>query len=230
MASEARIPVGVLEVIQAVRPDVLVLTEYVHGSSRTDFLAGLVDLGYRAPAISKKAPRENQVLIASLESMTDGNLPVPTYTTAASTNFLHQRLPASGLDVIGLRAPYYDKPEERDAYWAQVEQSMVAARPLNAVFVGDLNWPRSDTYTGRGLSMQRIMAQGFTVPEPEGSWSYMSPNGKRWSLIDHAVLSPTVKCISSRFIYREAGHTLAGPLAERPLSDHAMLWVEVQVR
>ncbi len=230
MASEARIPDGVLEVIQAVRPDVLVLTEYVHGSSRAEFLAGLVDIGYRTPAISKKAPRENQVLLASREAMTDGDIPAPTYTTAASTNFLHQRLPGSGLDVIGFRAPYYDKTEERDAYWAQLEQCMVAARPLNAVFIGDLNWPRSDTYTGRGLSMQRIMAQGFTVPEPEGSWSYMSANGKRWSLIDHAVLSPTVKCIRSRFIYREAGHTLAGPSAEKPLSDHAMLWVEVEVR
>jgi hypothetical protein len=229
MASEARIPKGVLEVIGAVSPDVLVLTEYVHGSTRDEFIGGLLDLGYETPSMSECGTGGNQVLIACRQPSIAGHIQPPTLTTAARTNFLHRRLTELSLDVIGLRAPYYKTAKERDDYWVQLEDCMTAARPLNAVFIGDLNWPRSDQSTGRGLSMRRVMSQGFTVPEPEGTWSFMSTNGRSWSLIDHAVLSPTVKCTSSRFIYREAGHALAGPAVERPLSDHAMLWVEVEL-
>ena len=229
MASEARIPKGVLEVIGAVSPDVLVLTEYVHGSSRDGFIRGLLDLGYEPPNMSEWGTGGNQVLIACRQPSIAGHIQPPTLTAAARTNFLHRRLTGVGLDVIGLRAPYYKTAKERDDYWMQLEECMSAARALNAVFIGDLNWPRSDQSTGRGLSMRRVLTQGFTVPEPEGTWSYMSTNGRSWSLIDHAVLSATVKCNSARFIYREAGHALAGPASERPLSDHAMLWVEVEV-
>jgi endonuclease/exonuclease/phosphatase family metal-dependent hydrolase len=227
MTREALIPPGVLEVIAAVRPDVLVLTEYVDGGNRKAFISGLEALGYKKPLASTNAHGHNQVLIACQVRHDRGHIEAPTYTTSASSNFLHCHLPDTGLHVIGVRAPYYKMAAERDRYWEQLEQAILAGRNLDAAVIGDLNWQRRERRTRRGLAIRRLLDEGFTMPIPEGPWSFMSADGDGTSVIDHAILSPSMRCISSRYIYQAGGHFLAGPALAKPISDHAMLWVDV---
>jgi len=51
----------------------------------------------------------------------DGLLPLPGHTEAATTNWLHRRLPALKLEVVGFRAPMYLAADDRTSYWQQVE-------------------------------------------------------------------------------------------------------------
>ena len=58
------IPDLVPEVIKALSPDLLVLTEYVRGPSHDSFLTCLFDLGLCFTLMSPEANGENSVLIA----------------------------------------------------------------------------------------------------------------------------------------------------------------------
>ena len=54
-----------------------------------------------------KAPRQNQVLIAARSPLADDGGALPGHTEAATTNWLHHRLPELHLEVVGFRAPMY---------------------------------------------------------------------------------------------------------------------------
>ena len=224
------IPPAVLHAIAALDLDVLVLTEFVDGPHHTLFKDSLKDIGFEGVAVSVKAPQQNQVLIAARTALAnDGLLPLPGHTEAATTNWLHRRLPGLGIEVVGLRAPMYLLAEDRTSYWSQVEDIARAARERPIVFLGDFNLdPHTD---GRPCAevFPRLEAEGFRLAEPAGDWSYHSGKGKGGTRIDHALASPTLKITEARYIYKARSHTLAGPANGHgpALSDHALLSLRI---
>lgn len=224
------IPPSVIHAIAALDIDILVLTEFVDGDHHANFKDGLKDIGYESLAVSVKAPRQNQVLVAARTAMADNDLlPVPGYTEAASTNWLHRRLPAHDLEIVGLRAPVYLAAAERVGYWSQVESIARTARDRHVIFVGDFNCdPLTDTRPCAGV-FPRLRQEGFQMPSPAGDWSYRSADGSATTRVDHAMASPSMRIADARYLYK-AGRTLLAGAANghgEPLSDHALLSIKV---
>ena len=224
------IPPTVIHAIATLEIDILVLTEFVDGDHHVNFKDSLKDIGYEGIAVSVKAPRQNQVLIAARSKMEDDDLlPIPGYTEAASTNWLHRRLPGLGLEVVGLRAPMYLSAAERTGYWRQVETIARGARDRRVVFVGDFNCdPLTDTRACAQV-FPRLREDGFQMPKAAGDWSYRSADGHATTRVDHAMASPHLRITDARYVYKAGRTLLAGAPNGHgdPLSDHAVLSVRV---
>jgi len=227
-----QVPPAVLHAIASLDADILVLTEFVDGDHQVRFKESLKDLGYDGLAVSMKASRQNQVLIASRSEMADDNLlPLPGYTEAAATNWLHRRFPKLKLEIVGLRAPMYLMSDERAGYWNQVETIAKSARDRSILFVGDFNCdPHTDTRPCTE-AFRRLLADGFKLPNPAGPWSYHAPNGTGNAAgatrVDHAIVSPALRVSDARYLYKAGRHTLAGNGNSEPLSDHAALSIRI---
>jgi hypothetical protein len=224
------IPPAVLHAIATLDLDVLVLTEFVDSPQHTTFKNSLKDIGFDSVAVSLKGSRQNQVLMAARSDMADdGLLPVPGYSEAASTNWLHRRLPALGIEVVGLRAPVYLTAGGRSGYWSQVEQIARMGKDRRVVFIGDFNTDPHTDSRPCASSFQRLTAEGFSLPQPSGEWSYHSGNGQRGIRVDHVMTSPAVAVQETRYLYKAGQHVLAAPASGRAagLSDHAALSVRL---
>jgi endonuclease/exonuclease/phosphatase family metal-dependent hydrolase len=223
------IPPDTLHAIAALDIDVLVLTEFVDGPHHSSFKESLKDIGFSSLATSVKAPHQNQVLIAArTELADDGLLPLPGHTEAASTNWLHRRLPAFKLEIVGFRAPVYVNNDDRLGYWQQVEGIARAARERPVVFLGDFNLdPHTDTRSCAPI-FARLVDGGFKLVRPQGEWSYHTGSGGG-TRVDHAFASSSISIKEARYIYKTGRHTLAGPAKSGgpALSDHAVLSVQV---
>jgi exonuclease III len=220
MGNEVGIPWEVVAVIERVRPDVLVLTEYVDRGGRADFVAALARIGYRNPRHSEagKEPRQNQVLVASLHEQEDGSLEAPKVDEAARTNFLHQRLPGPGLelDLIGFRAPHYQSekpvnPKKLVDYWWQFKKMALGEVNRRVVFIGDFNIGTKDVDVPGREAIASLVRKGFRLVGEEGG-------------LDRALLSPVARLKSFSVIEAIGDQWLTG---EGGLSDHPMLVVEV---
>ena len=222
------IPATVLHAIATLDVDVLVLTEFVDGPHHAEFRNALHDLGFADIAVSVKAPHQNQVLIASRTPMaSDDLIAAPGYTEAATTNWLHRRLPRHGLEIVGLRAPTYLKAPDRAGYWRQVERIARGARARALVLIGDFG---TDPHTDTRPCMEpcrRLLEDGYQLPIADGAWSYRADDG-RTTRVDHALAAPSVAIAETRYLYRAGRHTLAGQPDTAPLSDHAVLSIRLQ--
>jgi hypothetical protein len=224
---EKAIRPGTLEVMGDVDADVWVLTEFVDGESRAGFYDGLDRLGLRHRSSTEKVDGQNQVLVASRHHHVPGGLAPPDHTMAAATNFSHRLFPALGIEVAGVRPPAYPKASDLTAYWNQLAAriSSTVGRPI--VFIGDLN---CDLVAGHGVG-SRILGStdltGFTIPGPTGDWSYISTDGSKKSRIDHAIVAERIGATGARYIYEAAGHAVAGANCLDPVSDHAILALEL---
>lgn len=224
------IPPAVIHAIATLDIDILVLTEFVDGEHHGKFKDSLKDIGFESVAVSVKAPRQNQVLIAARTAMADDDLlPVPGYTEAASTNWLHRRFPNLKLEIVGLRAPVYLAAPERSGYWHQVESIIQVAKGRQILFVGDFNCdPHTDTRPCAAV-FPRLRQAGFHLPNPAGEWSYRSADGSATTRIDHALASPRLCISDARYLYKAGRTVLAGQANGHgePLSDHALLSVRL---
>jgi endonuclease/exonuclease/phosphatase family metal-dependent hydrolase len=223
------IPPDTLHAIAALDLDVLVLTEFVDGPHHANFKESLKDIGFSSLAISVKAPQQNQVLIAARTPLADdGLLPLPGHTEAATTNWLHRRLPDLRLEIVGFRAPVYLYNDDRVGYWQQVESIVRSARERPVVFLGDFNLdPHADTRPFAQV-FPRLTRDGFTLANPKGDWSCQTGNGGS-TRIDHALATPAVPIQDARYLYKTGRHLLAGPANGHgpALSDHALLSIRV---
>ena len=120
------IPMGVFDVIREIAPDVLVLTEYVDGQFRAAFKTSLQKMGFFL-SVSKLSKGHNQVLMATRERHSPGSVSAPDFDSHANSNFLCIRLPESALEIVGIRAPAYEKTSEIDLYWAALKDSLARA-------------------------------------------------------------------------------------------------------
>ncbi len=219
-ARECALRPGLLEAIASLKPDVLTLNEYVHGASRADFVAGLAELGLRHLLVSDPIPGHNQVLVASRQPITRGELtcpPVPDHH--AASNFLH--FIVGDLEVVALRAPAYERRSDLRAYWEGLYATVDSVRDRRIVFVGDLNAdPDRNSHLGASY-LRRLEAAGWRVPRPTGDWSCWTKADRR-SRIDHLLASCSVPALDASY----AHHVLVGNVTGA-VSDHAALVVEV---
>lgn len=223
------IPPAVIHALATLDIDVLVLTEFFDGPHAEHFKAALKDIGFEHVAVSVKAPRQNQVLLAArTELADDGLLPLPGHTEAATTNWLHRRIPQLKLEIVGFRAPLYLDADDRLGYWNQVESIARTARNRRVVFLGDFNLdPSTDTRPCAEV-FPRLTGDGFTLARPKGDWSCHSGNGYGGTRIDHALATPGLVFTDARYLYKAGRHLLAGPAnGSAPLSDHALLSIRI---
>jgi len=214
MGDERTIPAGVLTVIESVRPDVLVLTEYVDRGKRASFRAALERLGYQAPAVTLQGTGQNQVLMASRVAQVAGTLNAPDVDEAARTNFLHQWLPTLELNVIGFRAPYYqaEDPRKLKPYWEGLKDGALTVAGSRTVYIGDFNWCPAAREKDAAEAVESLLAAGYRML-PEGGG------------VDRALVSAALKPCGWQIVEEAAGFRLMG---DGGLSDHPMLVVEVE--
>jgi hypothetical protein len=124
--------------IDALRPDVLVLNEYVDGRSRDSMKAGLVRRGLRHIECSTRVGHHNQVLIASRYDFA-ACAPLPFSDPMAVSNSLRVHFPSMGVELVGLRTPAYKRAADRTQFWNELSQFIRSARTRPIVFIGDLN-------------------------------------------------------------------------------------------
>jgi hypothetical protein len=214
MGREIEISNGVPAVIAHVRPDVLVLTEYVDRGGREPFENALKEIGYMAGAVSLAGVGQNQVLMASRVEQVAGTLNAPDVDEAARTNFLHQWLPTLELHVIGFRAPYYqaEDPRKLKPYWEGLKAGALTVAQARTVHIGDFNWCPGAKEQDAEQAVAALVAAGYRlVPEGGG--------------VDRALVSAALEPRGWQVVEGAAGFRLTG---EGGLSDHPMLVVEVE--
>jgi hypothetical protein len=219
MGHEKEIPDAVLSVIEHVNADVLVLTEYVDRGDRGAFKVALQErCGYALPRVSLagKEPRQNQVLMASRADQAIGTLSAPDVgdDEAPRTNFMHQWLPALGLDVIGFRAPFYKEKTEvwkRGPYWEGLKAGALTVAQGRTVYIGDFNWCPGARERDAAQAIAALVAAGYRML-PEGGG------------VDRALVSAALQPRGWQIVEEAAGFRLTG---KGGLSDHPMLVVEV---
>ena len=214
MARQLEIGDGVVEVIRAVRPDVLVLTEYVDRGSRAPFEMSLKDIGYMAGAVTSAGVGQNQVLIASRMEQVPGTLNAPDVDEAAGTNFLHCWLPTLEINVVGFRAPYYqgEDPSKLTPYWEGLKIGALSLARARTIYIGDFNWGRGKCDEPATHAIGELKAAGYQLVPADGG-------------LDRALVSQALAPRQCQIIEEAAGHRLTG---DGGLSDHPMLVVEVE--
>jgi exonuclease III len=209
--------------IRALRPDVLVLNEYVDGTSRTRMRASLAANGLSHVAVSESIRGHNQVLIASRYPLAFGALRGPQTSDASVSNFLHVHIPDVGLELVGLRAPAYSAAAHKVSYWASLSETISGTFGAPIVYVGDMNADPESSRTPGGRALAALERSGWHIPRPVGEWSYRS--SRTHSRIDHAIIAPTIADAGATYCHSVDTVLCAG--ASRELYDHAPLLVEL---
>jgi exonuclease III len=222
------IPQGILDVIGELSPDILVLTEYVDDASHEGFKDGLTKQGFSKISVSKGSKDHNQVLIASRQGHSLGTPLAPVPDSHAETNYLSVHIAGEDLEIIGLRAPAYEKKSEINAYWTALAQSLEGATDRRALIIGDVNGDPANTRSLGGTHMNAMRERGWMIPVPSGEWSYSSADGVSRSRIDHVLATPGVGDVAASYIIEVGQYVVAGSKGMAPLSDHAVLMAELK--
>lgn len=222
---EVAIPSAFYRAIQLLRPDVLILNEFKDGASRRELRERLRSFGLGDVLVSTDVPGCNQVLIASRSQLQFGDVPAPQSPDQhAFTNFLHVRHLASGLEIVGLRAPAYDTVSKVDSYWRAMATTLKAFAGRRVVIAGDFNLEPARARSGAYSLFSDLLRDGWNLPQPFGEWSYVA--GTR---IDHVLAEPTVHVARCEYVTEIGGVVLASRDRARRVSDHAALLVSVSL-
>lgn len=224
---QKKIPQGVLDIIGELTPEALVLNEYVDDASHGNFKDGLAQQGFSKISVSKSIKGHNQVLIATRGGHSLGTTLAPIPDSHAETNYLSIYLDGADLEIIGLRAPAYEK-FEINAYWTALSERLEGATDRRVVIIGDLNGDPVNTSSLGGKHMNAMRERGWVIPVPSGEWSYSSTDGKFRSRIDHVIATPAVGDISASYIVKVGQYFAAGRKDLAPLSDHAILMADLK--
>jgi endonuclease/exonuclease/phosphatase family metal-dependent hydrolase len=219
------IPGDVGEVIASLKPDLIVLTEYVSGLSEPRFLAQLKLAGMSQVTISEFTPSQNQILVASHMRLVDRRLRPPDIDVALPSNIVHVGVPDSDLEVVGLRIPDYSRmPRVRRQCWDWVEKVAAAWLPHPSILIGDFNTDPGYSKARCGPRIATMVDAGWSLAAPESGSSYWTlfGLGKR---LDHAFVSPHFKVLAAEYAKEVNGFRLAR--GRGALSDHAALVVDI---
>ena len=208
------IPSGLVPAIGALAPDVAVLTEYVHGPSRGQFLCDLKSIGLRHFRLSPYTQGQNRVLIAASFPLRKGRIRAPKdIDVSVSSNVLH--VCADDIEILGLRIPDFSRtPLLRCKCWDWIlktaDADEVKDRPF--VILGDFNTDPSYPQTRCGDRLEKLV---------DKRWQHAPSEATFWNLNGHAVRIDHV-FVSRHFV-------IGGSRSVRPcaLSDHAALWVDI---
>lgn len=227
--SERAIKLQFVDAIEKLQPDLLTLNEYVHGSTRDPLVDALSHIGLTHTLVSRQVTDKenrpnNQVLFASRYPLEAGSLLGPTTEDGGGeSNFLHVRIPAVELEVVGVRAPAYSSTTVLRDYWQSLANTVRSVRDRPIFFVGDFNADPDVPNRIGGQHLAALRADGWHIPAAEGLWSF-----KSGSRIDHAIASPSVTVSASRYVTQLEDILFASQAGESAISDHAALVFEVR--
>jgi len=217
------IPDDFVDVILALEAETVLFNEYVDDPSREPFKAAMREAGFLHQAVSATPARHNQIFAASKHAFIVGDLQPPQFDGSAISNFLHLKFTDFPFEMVGLRAPAYEKAADRKAYWAELGQVMESAKDRAILFAGDINFDPFVKAKQEGATRCSFpFASGYQVPNPQGDWSYLAHSGKGYK-IDHVLHTPSVVVSEVEYLTHIGGRHLAGVKANAPISDHAAL-------
>jgi hypothetical protein len=217
------IPDDFVEIILATGAETVLFNEYVDDPCREPFKTAMREAGFRHQAVSATPARHNQIFAASKHAFAVGDLRPPQFDGSAISNFLHLKFTDFPVEMVGLRAPAYEKAADRKAYWAELGQIMESARDRAILFAGDINFdPFMKAKQDAAAQVPFPFARGYQVPNPKGAWSYLAHSGKGYK-IDHVIHTPGVVVTGAEYLTHIGDRHLAGVKANTPISDHAAL-------
>jgi len=223
---EKVIPDQMTEAIVSLGPDVIVLTEYVHGPSRNVFLATLAQRGFCNSLVSECRPRENHVLIAARTPVELGPIRAPEIAPSVPSNALHVRLPDEGVEILGLRVPAYSRyPKIKRACWDWIIATAASVKDRPFVIIGDFNTDPKYPPSRFGDRIKRLVDDGWQLASPPDGSSYWTLNGDA-VCIDHAFVSRVLHVYGASYVTKFDRHVFAGK-ESGAMSDHAALWIDI---
>lgn len=217
------IPGDFVQVTLNLGAETVLFNEFVDDPSRELFKAAMREAGFLHQAVSATPARHNQIFAASKYVFEVGDLRPPQFDGSAISNFLHLKFTNFPFEMVGLRAPAYEKAVDRKAYWSELGQVMESAKDRAILFAGDINFDPFVKAKQEG-STQVIFpfASGYQVPNPKGDWSYLAHSGKGYK-IDHVIHTPGVVVTEVEYLTCIGDRHLAGERSNAPISDHAAL-------
>jgi endonuclease/exonuclease/phosphatase family metal-dependent hydrolase len=223
---EIKIPEQLAEAIAALVPDVIVLTEYVDGPTRSAFHASLAQQGFDSLLISERRPCENQVLMASRTPLEAGPIRAPEIAPSVPSNVLHVCLRDEGIEILGIRVPDYSKdPKTKRTCWDWIIETAKSVRDRPFVMIGDFNTDPKYPPSRCGDCIAKLVADGWQLASPADGASFWTLNGHA-VCIDHAFVSGLLRVDGACYVTKHDGHIFAGK-EPGALSDHAALVVDV---
>jgi len=224
-----RIPAGVVDAIRQLRPDILVLNEYVQGADHRRLWDDLRSAGLGNIQVSERRPGHNQVLMASRFDFIVGAVPAPSIhcDSHGRTNFLAASFREPEFTLIGMRAPAYESVKQLRDYWGELSATLRVTASRKVVVIGDMNGDPENEKSIGGQHLASLCKEGWKIPRADGDWSYKADSGAYTSRIDHVVASPGIRMASASYITALPGIIVAGTRAEAALSDHAICLGEV---
>jgi len=162
------IPEDLVDVILRLGAETVLFNEYVDDPSRDPFKGAMREAGFAYQAVSPTPARHNQIFAASKHAFEVGDLRPPQFDGSAISNFLHLKFADLPFEMVGLRAPAYEKAADRKTYWAELGQIMESARDRAILFTGDINF---DPFVkAKKESAQQVpfpFASGLSGPESQ---------------------------------------------------------------
>jgi endonuclease/exonuclease/phosphatase family metal-dependent hydrolase len=148
----------------------------------------------------------------------------------ARSNFLHLCLHDSDIELIGIRAPWWDA-RTNSVYRQELTAILRSLQTRALIVAGDLNEdPFKRIQDESVASVPFRDADMYSVPRPTGPWSFTNHDGTRTSRIDHVLHTARIWVHDARYVYDVEGIRLAGPTSVQPLSDHAALTFTAELR
>lgn len=220
------------DAIAALDADIVVLTEYVRQPKREEILPFLMDRGWKHHMVTPLDPGWNSLLIVSRLEIDKGRIEVPPIDAFAPPGALHVIVPEYEMNVLGIRIPYYSKPEYRSIraeYWRwfmSISQN-VLDEPF--VIIGDMNTDPLYPPRDYGDRLFQMAQAGWLHALPEAGWSYKGNATKDGceKRLDHAFVTQHFELTTAEYVQRLGRHVFAGDKI-RQLSDHAPLVVGIR--
>lgn len=224
-AARRAIPDWVVSAIEAEAPDLAILTEYVAGPDHHRFLGGLSAAGLPFVSLSDQVKGENQILIASRESLSSGHLFAPAIHSAVPPNALHVTLNPSRVHCLGFRLPAFKRVDKAFARttWEWLLKAASELIEYPSIIAGDFNTALEDSVADCGDCLRSLVSDGWSHVQPKGGYSFRHAQTGSERRIDHLFVSPAF--VSSGAEYSWGFHKYGGDAASGKVGvpDHAML-------
>jgi endonuclease/exonuclease/phosphatase family metal-dependent hydrolase len=227
------IPYHMAKAIASLTPDVIVLTEYVPGSSHQRFVEQLYSYGFTHHAMSKRVLKENQIFIVANTTLEYGKILAPTnIEKSVLSNVLHVHLPDKEFDILGLRVPDFSnqpiiQPTFKSQCWDWIMNIAEDNKDHPFIIMGDFNTDPDYSHARCGDRISQLVTEGWQLAMPRSGASYWAIKNGSEKRLDHAFISRHFIVLVAEYISESGRYVFAGKKSEA-MSDHAVLLVEIQ--
>ncbi len=222
---------NVAKTIVDANPDVVILQEFRHGSSRSVLQGAMESAGLVHVYVPEPESNRSNTLAAFSRLPMQGSVFSPSDDPSPATALaidLQLQLPGdSELSIIGVHLPHKKK---QLPYWNALLALDPASRTKNSLVVGDFNCgiPFQDSETKTFYATQQF--QSFLQQGWIDSWRSRHPKEREFSWIstrkgngfryDHALASPKLDAAISSIEYDHQPRELG-------ISDHSLITIDI---